>query len=309
VRPLALATVVLAIALAGCGLGAGEHTGQVSVVVTRDFGHAPLSGSPVTLDAPGGETAMRALQRTFRVKTRFGGGFVQSIDGLGGRHSGGRPFDWFFYVNGIEAPKGAAATTLHRGDVVWWDRHDWGLAMRIPAVVGAFPEPFRHGHDGRRLPVRLECAPGADAACTTVEQRFADVGVVAGTAGIGSQGGDKLLRVLVGPWPALRRDFDGRLLERGPGASGVYARITPDGRRISVLDPEGHVVRTLFAGTGLIAATASGDAPPTWIVTGTDAAGVALAARNLTADALHDRFAVALADDLPIALPQIGPAQ
>ena len=308
-RPLAVAAAAVALALGGCGLGAGARTGEVSVLVTRDFGHIPLQGSPTTVDAPGGETAMRALQRSFAVKTRFGGGFVQAIDGLAGGQSSGRPVDWFFYVNGIEAPKGAATTSLHRGDVVWWDRHDWGAAMRVPAVVGAFPEPFLHGHDGKRLPVRIACAQGADAACATVQKRLGDEGVVAGVAGIGSQGGDKLLRVLVGPWPALRRDFTGRLLEGGPGASGVYAKPAPDGRSIAVLDPRGHVVRTLLAGTGLIAATATGDDPPTWIVTGTDAAGVRLAAQNLTSDALHDRFAVALADDLPIALPQIGPAQ
>ena len=29
---------------------------------------------------------------------------------------------------------------------------------RTPAVVGSFPEPFLHGIDGKRLPVRIECA-------------------------------------------------------------------------------------------------------------------------------------------------------
>jgi hypothetical protein len=301
--------VLAAAALAGCGLGAGERTGRISVVVTRDFGHRPLPGSPATVDAPGGETAMRALQREFPVKTRYGGGFVQSIAGLAGGRGGGRPVDWFFYVNGIEAPKGAASTRVHRGDVVWWDRHDWGEAMRVPAVVGAFPEPFRHGRDGKRLPVRLECTQGSDAACTAVQRRLADQGVLAAEAPFGALAGKETLRVLVGLWPAVREHSGARQLERGPQASGVYARPAPDGRRISVLDPRGRVVRTLFAGTGLIAATSTEDLPPTWIVTGTDAAGLRMAARNLTPDALHDRFAVALADDLPIALPQVGPAR
>ena len=29
--------------------------------------------------------------------------------------------------------------------------------MRVPAVVGAFPEPFRSGQDGKKLPIRLVC--------------------------------------------------------------------------------------------------------------------------------------------------------
>jgi hypothetical protein len=252
---------------------------------------------------------MRALRRAFPVKTRYGGGFVQSIANLGGGHSGGQPLDWFFYVNGIEAPKGAATIKVHGGDVVWWDRHDWGAAMRVPAVVGAFPEPFLHGRDGRRLPVRLECAGGASAACDMVTKRLAAQGVNASQSSFGALAGKETLRVIVGPWPALRRDFGARSLERGPAASGVYARPSADGRSLAVLDPRGRVVRTFFGGTGLIAATASEDLPPTWIVTGTDAKGLAMAARNLTPDALNDRFAVALADDLPISIPQVGPAQ
>ena len=47
----------------------------------------------------------------------------------------------------------------------------------IPAVVGAFPEPFRSGADGKRLPVRLECADDAEAACDEVAERLGDVGV------------------------------------------------------------------------------------------------------------------------------------
>ena len=116
---------------------------------------------------------MRLLQRNAKVATRFGGGFVQSIDGLAGGRSAGRQLDWFYYVNGVEASRGAAATRLRGGDRVWWDRHDWSAAMRVPAVVGSFPEPFVHGIDGKRLPVRVECAAPGSAPCRQVSQRLA----------------------------------------------------------------------------------------------------------------------------------------
>jgi hypothetical protein len=251
---------------------------------------------------------MRALQRAFRTTTRYGGGFVQSIDGLGGGTEDGRPVDWFYYVNGIEAPRGAASTKLHRGDAVWWDRHDWGAANRIPAVVGAFPEPFAHGVDGERIPARIECAEGYDTACDVVQENLAAAGVVAGLAALETRGGEELIRVVVGPWSEVRRDFTLRNIARGPGASGVFAKPSDDGRRIAVLDPRGRVARTLGTGTGLIAATAVEDTPPVWVVTGTDRAGIELAARSLTDDALRGKFAVALHDDLPIALPQVGSA-
>lgn len=297
-----------ALLLAGCGVGSGEGVGGVSLVVTRDFGARDLEGSPAQVDAPGGETAMRALQRSFDVSTRYGGGFVQSVEGLSGGREGGRPVDWFYYVNGVEAAQGAASTDLHRSDVVWWDHHDWGTANRIPAVVGSFPEPFDHGIDGERLPARIECAEGSEAACGIVRDRLGEVGVVAGEAALGTRGGEQLLRVVVGPWPEVRTDFTLRFIARGPGASGVFAVPSEDGASIDVLDPRGRVARTLGPGSGLIAATATEDQPPVWMVTGTDAAGIEMAARALTTDALRGKFAVALKDDVPISLPQVGPS-
>ena len=105
---------------------------------------------------------MRLLQRDFEVVTRYGGGFVQEIDGVAGGREGGRPVDWFYYVNGIEAGDGAAEQRVAPGDRIWWDHHDWGGAMRIPAVVGSFPAPFDTAIDGRRIPVRLVCLDGAE---------------------------------------------------------------------------------------------------------------------------------------------------
>ncbi|MCX6385860.1 MAG: hypothetical protein NTV40_04375, partial [Solirubrobacterales bacterium] len=52
---------------------------------------------------------------------------------------------------------------------------------------------------------------------------------------------------------------------------------------------------TLGAGAGLVAATSIGEQAPTWIVTGTDDAGVLAAARMLTEAALAGHFALALA--------------
>jgi len=67
-------------------------------------------------------------------------------------------------------------------------------------------------------------------------------------------------------------------------------------------------VRTLVGSVGLIAATRSGEADPEWLVTGTDPAGVELAAHALGEAALHDRFAVALTETgAVLPLPQPSP--
>ena len=129
------------LALAGCG---GEHThGTATLWVTRDRGAQVLFEGEV----PAGLTAMQALVRAQKVETRYGGRYVQAIDGVSGSLSAQK--DWFFFVNGVESGTGAAEVRLRPGDVEWWDYRSWRVgktgAMTVPVVVGAFPEPFVHG--------------------------------------------------------------------------------------------------------------------------------------------------------------------
>lgn len=303
-RTLALlAALVAAVALAGCGVGAGTGSSDVQLVVTRDFGRGTVGQVPPE-KAAGSETVMRFLQRNFDVRTKDGGGFVTAIDGLAGGREGGRPVDWFYYVNGIEAPKGAAATKLRAGDRVVWDRHDWGTTMRVPAIVGSFPEPFVNGNGGKRLAVRIECARGSDKKpCRDVADRLSDADVTSAQALTQTDGGEGNLRVVVGPWATVREDRAARLLELGPAASGVYARPARDGRTVALLDARGRTARTLGPGGGLVAATRVEDEQPTWIVTGTDARGLAAAVRALDEGALANRFALALDEGRGVALP------
>ncbi|HUE27929.1 MAG TPA: DUF4430 domain-containing protein [Solirubrobacteraceae bacterium] len=292
------------LAIAGCGLGAGPGTSNVSVTVTRDFGSRSL-GAATETRAPGSETVMRMLQRHFRVGTRYGGGFVQSIDGLSGSSA---HLDWFYYVNGVEAGKGAAVTAVDRGDQIWWDLHDWSATDSIPAVVGSFPEPFLRGVGGRRLPTTIECAADASKACASVSSALGRLGVPAATQLIGAGGsGTDSLAVVVGTWRDLRGEILAGLIAQGPGSSGVYARFAgPGGSALQLLDPRGTVVRTLGAGAGLVAATAQGSAEPTWLITGTDLAGVTAAARALNPAALRDHFAVAVQGSSDFPLPLQG---
>jgi hypothetical protein len=298
---------LLAVALGGCGLGAGESEGGgASLTVTRDFGTREV-GAGTADPIPGGETVMRMLQRDFEVETRYGGGFVQQINGIAGGRENGRPVDWFYYVNGILAEDGAAAHKLSAGDQIWWDHHDWGASADVRAVVGAFPEPFLSGVAGKRLPVRLDCAAAAADACDEVARRLGEAGVKAGRSAAAGFGGEGVLRVKVGTWADVRRDPAVRQLEEGPKASGVYARVSPAGDELELLGPEGETVRTLGRGAGLVAATKLTGEAPTWIVTGTDAVGLAAAAAQLEEEALDDRFAIAVEDGRPTPLPVLPP--
>jgi len=204
--------------------------------------------------------------------------------------------------------RNAGATRVHGGERIWWDRHDWSLTDHIPAVVGSFPEPFRHGIGGKRLPVRVECEAVAGVACRTVVARLRGRGVPAAVAAPGSGAEPRTLRVLVAPWARIARDPLASAIAGGPAASGVYARFAPGGRALVLLDAGGGAARTLGAGAGLIAATGRREDAPVWVVTGTDPAGVQRAAGMLSEPVLRDRFAVALpaSGGKPIPLPEVS---
>ena len=303
-----LGLLALLLVVAGCGFGPADKQsgGSVTVTVSQDFGRDRLAPTS-RQTARKGETVMRLLQRSFDVTTRFGGNFVQEIDGVAGGRADGRRVDWFYYVNGIEASMGAGERKLYPGDRVWWDHHDWETAMRVPAVVGAFPEPFHSGQDGKKLPIRLVCLGSESRSCDEVVQRLSDAGVRnIARSNLESSPGE-VLRILVGRWSDVRKDIASRQLEEGPEVSGVFARPAPSGASIALMDPDGKTQRTLGAGAGLIAATSYLEEHPTWIVTGTDDVGVAAAAAALTEDQLRFHFALAINAGRGVPLPLEAP--
>lgn len=315
-KAVAIALFAAALTVAGCGLGPGAGVGEVTLTVTRDFGARRLLG-PHSEGASESDTAMRQLDRNAEISTRYGGGFVQSIDGLAGANRGGQRDDWLFYVNGVESPIGAAEYGLHGGDAVWWDYRDWTAAETVPAVVGSWPQPFRSGYEGRRHPVAVECL-GGGVACAEVRSRLRAAGasLVAGAPA-------NALRVLVGPWARLREDPAAAQIESGPQASGVFARFALTRRRraengarapvsgpsaaggyvLRGLDEGGGEARAFGPGAGLVAATRRGEAPPVWVVSGATERGVAAAAALLDARDLRDHYAVAVEGGRETPLP------
>jgi uncharacterized protein DUF4430 len=178
--------------LAGCGEERGGH-GSAQLWVTRDRGAHVLRVETV----PAGLTAMQALDRVAEVDTRYGGRFVQSIDGLEG--AAHRQRDWFWFVNGIEGDRSAAEYRLRPGDVEWWDYRSWrGKQISHPVVVGAFPEPFLHGYDGK---VRPAVVLGTGRAARELAR------VVRGTVG-GDPRGANVIEVATGSpvFRGMRRD-------------------------------------------------------------------------------------------------------
>jgi len=285
----AAALLIAVLAATGCGLGPGAGVGSVELTVTRDFGAVPVAEA--SSEAKESDTVMRVLEGAAEIETRYGGGYVSAIDGVAEDSAGGRPRDWFYFVDGVEAPIGAGDRSLDGGERIWWDYRDWSATNRVPAVVGSWPAPFSDGYEGRSHPVAVLCEGGGDA-CATVRTALEGEGV---TVAAGAPEG--AIRVLVGPWARLREDPAAALIEAGPQESGVYAEFAPGGGgggyELRGLDAGGEVARRFGPAAGLVAATRRLEAPPTWLVTGAGAAGVTAAAGLLSAEKLRDRYAVA----------------
>jgi len=155
-RRLCIGLLLAVLALAGCGgEGPTADDGAARLWVTRDRGATVL----LDVEVPAGQSLLRALKSESRVDTRYGGGFVQTIDGLEG--SARRHEDWFWFVNGLAGDRSAASYRLRDGDVAWWDYRDWsGDAETLEVVAGAFPEPFVHGYGGKTRPAAVRYASG-----------------------------------------------------------------------------------------------------------------------------------------------------
>ncbi|HXR60246.1 MAG TPA: DUF4430 domain-containing protein [Solirubrobacterales bacterium] len=293
-----VALLLAALTAAGCGLGPGADVGPVELTVTREYGAVPVLRR--TVEAKESDTVMRVLEGNAEVETRFGGGYVHSIDGVAEGERDGDPYDWFFYMDGQESPVGAASVDLEGGESVWWDYRDWSATNHVPAVVGQWPAPFLDADGTQPHPVVVACAGGSADACEATREALALEGVKPGK---GSPKG--AIRVLVGTWDELRRDGTARLLEDGPSESGVFAdfEATGDGYEVVALDEDGERVRRLGMGAGLVAATSRYGGSPVWLVTGGTPEAVRDAADLLDEARLRDAYAVAIVDGAETPLP------
>jgi Domain of unknown function (DUF4430) len=306
---VAIALLLAALAAAGCGLGAGADVGSVELTVTREFGAVPVLRH--SLRAKESDTVMRALEAGADVETRFGGGFVHAIDGVAEDERDGDPYDWFFFVDGVESPVGAAEVDLEDGERVWWDYRNWAATDHVPAVVGSWPAPFVSGVAGKPYPVVLEC-DGGGSACATARSALEAEGVMPSF-----DPAEAAIRMLVGPWARLRQDPTAQLLEAGPAESGVYAsfragvrpsrnighrKTNAAGFELMALDEDGEPAQ-LGLDAGLVAATSRFGGPPVWLVTGRTMVSVRAAAAALDAEHLRDHYAVAIEGGKATPLP------
>ena len=122
---------------------------SVKIIVAENFGESTIFSKEIEIKY--GESAMDVLNKVSNVTHSYGGGFVESINGIKSTYLEGKEEkkDWFYYINGMLSPVGASQYILQPGDVERWDFHNsWDADRITTAIIGDYPEPFAHGFQG-----------------------------------------------------------------------------------------------------------------------------------------------------------------
>jgi hypothetical protein len=270
------------------------------IIVTRGFAKPAIVAETAAIGED--TTALDGLQMVASVETKYGGGFVNAINGLSSGYSGGHASeeDWFFYINGISLSTGAGGYTLRNGDCEHWDYHHWGFRQFIPAIIGDYPEPFRHGIGGLVYPTVVTYQDGWEEEARLIADSLEGLGVHNVTYQIFSDlaAGDKEASnlILVGD-----SEFEPiRELNEIWNRLGFYCQFH-DGA-LAVFDSAGKLAGEYGEGTGLIQATQSIWNPKgtgagenvVWMISGLDEAGVRTAVDTLTGNYNEFRYACAV---------------
>ena len=239
---------------------------------------------------------IRFLDREAEITTRYGGGFVHSIDGIAGEIADGRSprLVLLRQRDRVPARRRRGRGPRRRPDLVGLPRldrrdRDPGGGRLVARAVPAGLEPDDERLAGDRRVPRARARP-ATRSPSGWPTRGVEASMATGDAEAAGRG------CWSGPGSAVRADPLAGRARRGPATSGVFARFDADGGRLEARAAgpgRRRGARPLGAGAGLVAGMRDGEEPATWLVTGTDAAGVERAAELLDADDLAHRYAVA----------------
>lgn len=309
--PLIFVLLLLAAVFSGCPAppptASGDDTATATVVVTRDFGRELILAGEIEIGE--GTDAMTALQSVAGVETKYGGGFVKAINGLESQEAS--QLDWFYYINGVSLSLGAKDYALGDGDVEQWDLRDWGYRQFVPAIIGAFPQPFINGVRGEVKPTAVvydEAFTGEAAALAAkLEERGAAKVTLNAAETLPGAIKEQSNLIIVGSAES------GLILELNelPKKLGFFAYF--EGGKIIALDEKGNLAGDYGAGWGLIQATqnpwspggvGSGDSA-VFMVTGADESGVRSAANALidNSDELSYAYAALVNNSQIIKIP------
>ncbi len=237
--------------------------GTITLRVSQNFSQPLIVENKI---ASSGLSVMEILKKNTNVETAFGGAFVTAINGL--KKSPG--CDWFYYVNGIMANVGALQCIPKDGDLIWWDLHEWMDSAIIPALIGAYPQPFVSRGECEN-PMRIIYTAGMRKKSEDLKTALMKHGARNVRLELISEHkrSDKGARIFLGPFNMLRRCRIVDDLYKNGKKCGLFVDFDHDG--IYALDLK-RKRRSRFKQAGAILALRLGTSAdrPVWFVTGTD---------------------------------------
>lgn len=291
---------------------------HVNLIVTKNFGGEKMYSENVGLVRD--EVGMEVMFRNLDIVTAYGGGFVNSINGLESQYtffSGDerKKLDWFYWVNGILAPVGVAEYRPQPGDEIRWDYHNWGMTMFIPSIIGSYPQPFKSGAFGANPGTAVLYCDGREDDAKALKKSLNDVGVqdveILEYDSTLLDEPEKFM-ILLGTWEELMNydleDKENYLydINRKSKLIGVYGQFR-DGR-LNYMDFKGNIIKA-YDEAGIIYSFSSGMGAtiPSWIVSGTDEAGYKMALDTIvnTPEKFDNYFGALIADGEVLPVPYI----
>lgn len=308
-KVFAFALVIMLLILGGCGSPPEITTGEITLLVTKDFGEGNIFNKQIQLDSQ--ISVMELLNQHLDVKTEYGGGFVNSISGLESGYTNAtekEKLDWFYFSNGIMTSVGATEYYPTNKDVIWWDYHPWGNIPFTPAIIGAFPQPFLNGYQGNN--------PGtvilADSQYEQLAFDFAEHLKSIGVKDVSVEPYEEKLAadrskitLVIAEWKELSESNFWQGVQENRDKTGWFAELETDA--FHGLNEESQRQKTYQEGVGAILATGMGmgDGTPLWLVTGLDKAGIVEAVEILINDQqkIEKSFGALVYEKSVIALP------
>jgi len=146
---LYMATILVVIISLGIYISNPDYSGdtsiKVTITITKDFGKELLLEETITI-APD-VSALEASKQIAEIETKYGGGFVSSINNVSSSYPKTQ-YDWFFYVNGFLSKTGASNYMIKNGDSIAWDYHRWDVSQFQSAILGSYPKYLTNGYSG-----------------------------------------------------------------------------------------------------------------------------------------------------------------
>lgn len=256
-----------------------ESPYKVDLIVTTDYGHNKIFAKNVGLVKD--EVGMEVLFRNLDIQTAYGGGFVNAINGIESQYTfftgkNRKKVDWFYWVNGILAPIGIAEYKPQPGDVIWWDHHNWSTTMFVPAVIGAYPQPFKNGFWGKNPGTMIMyCeewqAEAEKLKASLLEQGVKQIDVIPYNPELVKK--PSKYCILLGPWEELRKDNEMlQDINMKNKLLGVYVKFAEG--KVAGLNYKGKAIVTYDNAGAIYSFTAhQGGIKPIWLITGSNKEG------------------------------------